>query len=446
MSTALVRSRRFVLSLLGIALFAAASGLYLGGYTAAYRYLVFALGGYDLDAPFMDMDTILSWMECYRQGIDVFVQNPCDVLDRLMAYSPVWLLGAHLHLNTSWTPIVGVGLNLIFLVSLVMLPPARTWRGMSVLIAATLSNSVVFAVQLANADLLMFVLLLLAGLAALRQLPTRLMAYPLIVAAALLKFYPVAALIIAVRERLGWFLLAVVFSAASLGAFVYIDAADIPRALRFVPSGDDLYMIGARSLPHGLQKILPQVYAALSISPGVVQAVLCIVTVILAVRLALRRDLVDAFALLSESERVFLLLGCVVLVACFFTGQSYRYRAVFFLFVLPAMTALWTERHSRFATLLFGITSICVVFLMWGYYLARSVGALVAMLPGPKVLGAAVKTGFWLGREMIWWWVIGVMLAAILLIVAESEIARDFARLLVRARRRSVVAEPRGGA
>ena len=225
MSTALVRLRRFIPSLLGIALFATASGLYLGGYTAAYRYLVFALGGYDLDAPFMDLDTILSWMECYRQGIDVFVQNPCDVLDRLMAYSPVWLLGAHLHLNTSWTPIVGVGLNLTFLVSLVMLPPARTWRGMLVIIAATLSNSVVFAVQLANADLLMFVLLLLAGLAALRQLPTRLAAYPLIVAAALLKFYPVAALIIALRERRGWFVLAVVFSAASLGAFVYIDAA-----------------------------------------------------------------------------------------------------------------------------------------------------------------------------------------------------------------------------
>jgi hypothetical protein len=416
----------------GFALFAVAGGLYVGGYMDAYNHLVHVLGGYSGDAPFSDLDTTLSWMECYRQGVDVFVSNPCDVLGRIMVYSPIWLLGSYLHLNTSWTPVVGVALDLVFLGSLVLLPPARTWRGTLVIVAATVSNAVVFAVELANADVLMFVLLVLAGLAALRPMPVRLVAYPLIVMAALLKYYPVAALIIALRERPGWLVLVTVFSVLSLGAFVYVDAADILRALRFMPGGDDLYMFGARSLPYGLLRLFPRFYSVLSITPGMLEAIVCGITVILAAGLATRRDLVNAMARLSEAERMFLLLGSVVLVACFFTGQSYRYRAVFFLCVLPAITTLWTEQRNRLVTLLFGVTTVSVVFLMWGYYLARLVGPIVAMLPGAAPMGAGLAAAFWLGREMIWWWVVGVMLAALLVVMAESGIGRDFTALWAR--------------
>ena len=416
----------------GIALFAVAGGRYLGGCADAYNDLVHVLGGYTGDAPFSDLDTTLSWMECYRQGVDVFVSNPCDVLGRIMVYSPIWLLGGYLHLNTRWTPVVGVGLDLVFLVSLVLLPPARTWRGTLVIVAATLSNAVVFAVELANADVLMFVLLVLAGVAALRMIPVRLVAYPLIIVAALLKYYPVAALIIALRERPGWLVLVAVFSLLSLGAFVFVDAADILRTLRFMPSGDDLYMFGARSLPYGLRKLFPRFYAVVPITPGVLEAIVCGIAVMLAVGLATRRDLVDAMARLTGAERMFLLLGCVVLVACFFSGQSYRYRAVFFLLVLPAMTTLWTERRDRFVTLLFGVTSVGVVFLTWGYYLARLVGPIASMLPGAAPFGAGLTAAFWLGREMIWWWVIGVMLAALLVVMAASGIVRDFTALWAR--------------
>jgi len=426
--------RRWIPSLLGIALFAVAAALYQGGFTHAFTVLMDALGGYDKDLPFMDLQSDLAGMECYRRGIDVYVTNPCDVLGRVYNYSPIWLLGGYLHLDTGAMFVAGVGVDLVFLASLGLLPPARTWRATLLVVAATLSNSVVLAVELANADVIMFVLLLLAGLAALRPSAIRFGAYPLIVSAAMLKFYPVVAMIIALRERPDRALVIVLVALLSLLLFAWLGWTDIMRALHMLPGGLDFYMIGARSLPYGLQSLYPTVYARLPLSSGVLQAILGIIAVGMAIAIARSRELAGAVAQLTEAERVFLLLGGIVMVGCFFAGQSFRYRAVFLLFVLPATTALWFGQYGRFTTRLFAIASMGVVFVMWGYYLARSVLLLADMLPGPGAVGALIKAAFWIGRELAWWWVITVLLAGVLIVVMRSEVVQACCERLGRQR------------
>jgi hypothetical protein len=416
--------RRWVPALLGIALFAVAAALYLGGFTRAFAVLMDALGGYHKDLPFMDIQSDLAGMECYRRGIDVYVTNPCDVLGRVYNYSPVWLLGGYLGLGTSGMFVAGVGVDLVFLASLALLPPARTWRATVAVVAATLSNSVVLAVELANADVIMFVLLLLAGLVALRPSAIRLMAYPLIVFAAMLKFYPVVAMVIALRERPVRAVVVVFVALLSLLLFAWIGWTDIMRALHMLPDELDFYMIGARSLPYGLQSLYPTVYARLPLSSGALEAILCIIAVGLAIVIARSREVTGAVAGLTEAERVFLLLGGTVVVGCFFAGQSFRYRAVFMLFVLPATTALWFGPYGRFTTRLFGITSIGVMLVMWGYYLAQPVLLLADTLPGPGAVGALIKAAFWFGRELAWWWVITVLLAGVQVVVMRSEVVQ----------------------
>jgi hypothetical protein len=417
-------SRRCVPSLLGIALFAVVAVLFAAGFTHAYAVLMDAMGGYHKDMPFMDIQSDLAGMECYRLGIDVYVTNPCDVLGRAFNYSPIWLLGAYLHLGTSATFVAGVAIDLVFLASLALLPAPRTWRATFVVVTATLSNSVVLAMELANADVLMFVLLLLAGLAALRPSPARFVAYPLIVSAAMLKFYPVVAMIIALRERPACALLIVFVALLSLLLFAYLGWTDIMRALQMLPDELDFYMFGARSLPYGVQSLYPTVYARLPLSSGALQGILGIIAVGVAIAIARGRELAGAVAQLTEPERVFLLLGGVVMVGCFFAGQSFRYRAVFLLFVLPATTALWFGQYGRFTTRLFAITSVCVVFVVWGYYLARPVLLFAGMLPGPGAVSALIKAAFWFGRELAWWWVITVLLAAVLIVVMRSEVVQ----------------------
>src|SRR5690348_9341255 len=54
-----------------------------------YYYGVLAFLGFEpFRYPFLDLQNVLSWVDCWQHGIDVFVNNPCDVLGRVLDYPP----------------------------------------------------------------------------------------------------------------------------------------------------------------------------------------------------------------------------------------------------------------------------------------------------------------------------------------------------------------------
>ena len=62
--------------------------------------------------------------------------------------------------------------------------------------------------------------------------------------------------------------------------------------------------------------------------------------VLYATVLAQRGTMTDRIQSLSAAESTFLLIGCVLLLGCFFTAQNLAYRGICFLFVLPALNAV----------------------------------------------------------------------------------------------------------
>lgn len=422
--------RHCIPALLGLILFGAMALLYRAGSIRTYAAALHLMGAHFSDTPFMDVQGELAAIECHRRGFDVFVNNPCDVLGRSFNYSPVWLLGSHLPVDTSWTLAIGSGLDLVFLISLVLLPAARTTAGLLTVIAATLSNSLFVALEQANFDLLMFVLVLLAGLAAMQKSWGRIAAYPLIACAALLKFYPIVAMVVALRERPARFLLVSAVMLGCLVLFVLVDGHDVGRALRNLPLNGHLYMFGSRTLPYGLRDLYPWAYQALPLSPAMLHTALAVTAAIVAIAIARHRGVAAALHRLSTSEQMFLFLGSAILVGCFAVGQSFRYRAVFFLYVLPATTTLWSIRHSRLTTWLFGLSSIGIVCLLWSFYLVRPMQLAAAMLPGTT--GPLIMATYFVGRELLWWMLISILMAAALRIAMRTEIAQFLARLLVR--------------
>ena len=58
------------------------------------------------------------------------------------------------------------------------------------------------------------------------------------------------------------------------------------------------------------------------------------------------------------------------------------------------------------------------IFLLWGEFFRLAIGRATA--------NPWVNVGFWLGRELVWWWVMGVMGALLLRFVLDSEIGRRF--------------------
>jgi hypothetical protein len=358
--------------------------LYGFGYREQYQALAEAWGAAPFRTPFLDMHAVTAAVECHRLGFDVYVQDPCDVFGRVHGYSPLWLWLAVLPITTAWDNALGLGLAILFLVSLAFLPPGRDWRRTVPIALAAASSATMFAVERANVDLLVFVMAMLAA-------RLRATGYAISLLAGMLKFYPIVLLVLAVRERA---VICLAIWAVSLGVIALwfaLDGAEILRGMANIPSTHpfDDNVFGAHNLAFGLaEKIgLPHPWAS------VLQVFLLGVVLCVAVWLARGVRLHT----LTEAERTYLLVGSALLVSCFVLAQNVSYRATHLLFVLPALVV-----YCRGAAWL-------VVLLMWSSGLRR-------LIYGT----GALPFGIWLAHELAWWAVITLLATLLLRVVWEA--------------------------
>src|SRR5688572_8768703 len=141
--------------------------------------------------PFLDMHAVLAAAECQQAGIDVYTPPiPCDVYGRPHVYSPLWLPLIPPLLGIAATVWVGIAIDLLCLASLPLLIRISGWRGTAIMAAAVFSPSVVYGLERSNNDLVVFLMVLAAGLLLGAARRGRLFSYALIVFAAALKYYP----------------------------------------------------------------------------------------------------------------------------------------------------------------------------------------------------------------------------------------------------------------
>src|SRR5215469_11168458 len=247
------RPLRFAVPAITAAVFAALYALYGFGDGALYRSILLGWGAVPFEFPFLDTHYALSSLQCWHHGVDIYLTNPCDVLGRTYAYSPALLWAQVFGLGTGDTQIAGLIVDGLFLLSLVALPAPRDAAQAALMLFATLSTMTAFALERANLDVLIFVLVVLAGVLLQRGLAARLTAFAMIGIAALIKFYPVVLLIAALRERPRLFVAVSAVVAGVLIALAALYHAELAMAFGNLPKR--LYfqsMFGAANLPYGL--------------------------------------------------------------------------------------------------------------------------------------------------------------------------------------------------
>ena len=373
--------------------------LYGFGYREQYYALAEAWGALPFRTPFLDMHGVTSAVECHRLGYDVYVQNPCDVLHRVHSYSPLWLWLAVLPITTAWDNALGLGLVVLFLVALTFLPPGRGWR---LITLATVSSTTMFAIERANVDLLMFVMAMLT-------VRLRFAGYAVALLAGMLKFYPIVLLVVAARERVVACLAVWMVAFSVVALWFAMGATDILRAIANIDSNPpfDDNLFGAHNLPFGIAAMvgLPQAGALL-------EALLLVIMVGVAVAIACRVRIHE----LTEAEAAHLLIGSALLASCFVLVQNDAYRAIYFLFVLPALSGTWP-----------GATWL-VVLLMWNSGLLRAINGVAQRLGVSTAPDGLLHSGIWLFREMAWWAVITLLVSLLLRLVWESRAAQNLVR------------------
>lgn len=389
--------------------FAALAMLWRWGPHPLYFNILKQFGFEPFRFPFLDIHAILGAAQCQRLGIDVYLSNPCDALGRVHVYSPLWLTLVPGFLGTAQTTPVGFGLDLLFILSLcVVIRPEGP--GEAVLVAATaLSPMTIYALERANCDLAIF-LLIVAGCALDRApRPWRLGCYALYLFAGLLKYYPLVLLVLLARERRREALIATVLAMLVIGGLAGLGHADLAKALANIPALS--YFGGsfsALNLPFGLaQAVLGR---QLSRAAGPL-----LLSILAALAIARTRRTAGLLASAdldrNGSAGQALLVGALLLTACFCAGQNIDYRGIYFVLVMPGLVRLYQLAAGDRALRRFLARMIAaLLFLLWEEPLHRMVHALAGLIPGGW-LGPRLELLFWIGRELVWWWLISGLAA-----------------------------------
>jgi hypothetical protein len=409
-----------------LCLYAIMAGLWLSGAHSLYFGALRLFGVEPFSFPFLDTHAVLAAAECGRQGIQVYLSNPCDALGRPHAYSPLWLAIAPGSLGTSATGWVGASLDLLFLLSLAVVLRPRTARELLILGAAAVSPMTVYALERSNNDLIIFLLVICGAMLFTFPRPSRLFSYGLFVAAGLLKYYPLALVALATREerRDG-----LVIAAAAILALVFFAVAFYPElslAAASIPAGASYFTdaFSARNLPFGFAEALGKGFAR-SLIAGSLLAALSGVAVARMLRTTrlLGREQFDW----APSEARFLVIGGLLVVACFFAGQNIGYRGILLLPVLSGLVCLHRSVEGREVRRFCGQMIAAVPFVMWEECFRRALHAAISPVPSAG-LSSRAEVFFWLGRELVWWWLVVGLAALVLAFLRQSPFAEIFGR------------------
>lgn len=418
---------RFGIPAMGLAVLIGFAWLQAGA-PAMYFAVLAALDIPKVVQPFSDLAAVLQAVHCAGQGVNVYVPNAC-MDGGEYNYSPLllrftWLGALAAHLN-----LAGLAFAALFIAALAVLPAPRSRLEFWLRALASVSAATIFALERANLDAVIFILAVGGILLWLRGGLARLMGYALFCLAAALKYYPVALLLLLLRESPRHLMaLAALLGLGVLGFLARFGGGTL-AALAIVPSGPPFgNCFGAIDIPLGVSlgmaalhgdRLNDLAHFHMPLAMQLVYAVMILAALWRgAANMALYRP---AMAALTSAQLVCLVAGAALACACFFMAQNILYRAVFLLLALPGVCAFdETIPKARWLAL-------AMVLLMWESLFRIGMLHLMLALAGPVAAYSAVIM-VWLCREGLWWWLVTQCLA-LLFIQAEAALARCRAAL-----------------
>lgn len=314
---------------------------------------------------FFDTRNLTAALECRRLGFDPLVESPCDPWGRPLNYPRVWLALRWLGLNQSHTTALGLLFVALFLGSIFVLV-GRISLGKGILIAvAVCSPSVMFAIERANMDIVVFTLLVLAVLAWRTRTRWGETVSPFVVLlGATAKIYPVFGLPAYLFVRRRGAAVAAIVCAAIFLAYALITIGDIQAIARVAPQGD-YHSFGARILPAAIyHRFVPDRWQGGDLTKQLV-AVVPVLVAAPFVWFRGRRRLAEPDQDADSSTRLAFYLGSLIFLGTFAIGNNFDYRLVFMLLTLPQLFDWVTDEAGDPRRWLAAITIAIVLILLW---------------------------------------------------------------------------------
>jgi len=409
-----------VLAIIVLTFYGTVLALWVGGSQTLHASLDHVWGVYsvlppdkwhaDKPLPLFDLEGVLSWRDCYLRGLDVMSVNPCDPQGRLSNYSPLFYL-----LPTGGvrnTIVLGLLLDGAFLVTMPWLLWPSTAAEFAVAALACISHVVLFAVERANIDILMFLLMLVALL--LWRRGAHLIAYAVMVVSGLLKFYPLALLVMVARERCRSLLAISIVSTLTVGIFVFFFRNELSRIPHLLPR-PSFYgnQFGALLFAYG---VVDQLGLPLFIR-WLIELPMLTTSLWAALTLASRFD--RAIPNIDwNAPKMSLLLGSAITMAgCFYLMDNIDYRAIFLVALFPGLFALRCQSTEPSFSRLLGWLIGATLFCLYSEMLRLGMDVVERLIYGsdPGDLTHELPLVLWfVVREAIWWFEASFLLSFVI--------------------------------
>ena len=362
---------------------------------AFYPGLFFVIGVNHYGVWFLDTFALLASNDAVTRGLDPYAPNPLDYFNRPHVYSHWWLHLRDLGLTRADVVRLGLGTVGAFLIAALARLRPRQWGELLWYVSVFCTAPILLAVDRANNDLVIFVLLAPVVACVRSKRPgVWLLGLLLVAVAAILKYYPAIAVVVLLRGddrrelRIRLVVIALVLAIAGLTVM-----RDLQGYGLVAPKPEGLLSFGAAAFfaEQGWTGWMPKLLCVLA-GGGVV---------VLAWRRRWLRDWVPSAA--QESNWLHFILGAALLTGCFFASLNFGYRWIFALWLAPMLWSLL--RDSRTPPPVQRLTrwtiGLLLAVLWWDPFCCFILNRFIGVLSGPTIMHLA--SGCFIAEQPLDW-------------------------------------------
>lgn len=336
--------------------------LVFGGALKFFGINLMALQGVKpLSPSFADLRCIVAAHESVRAGYDPMINNPYDEWKRPLNYPYVWLSLEKFGFTQADVFCIGFIQAIIFYGCILMiLVTVNTMANVSLWGLAILSPSVLLGIERGNNDLIVFIIISLC-LLCLKSKNTffNLLAFLGILGSAILKLFPIFAMLAVLRARKRYILILLFLFCSIFLAYLYFTWNDVLRISETTLRGDK-FSYGNMVLFDAMQKRVVEKHFNFLSHPTIIHVLgysFTAMALFFGTKIVLGK--MDCSFISKGSHLDSFRIGAGIYVGTFMLGNNWDYRLIFLLFILPQLLE-WKQQFSsnRLPKVILGLTFV----------------------------------------------------------------------------------------
>lgn len=305
---------------------------------------------------FADWSVIINASNCAQNGVDVYVENPCDPWGRKHVYGNIFLFIPILEsLNKFYLFYFPIILNVLFIFVIVSFFNNIKNNKNYLSIFFILSAPFLLAIERANLDIVIFLIMFLIS-----KYKNLFLNYFLIIFATLAKFYPILfGILFLFKKNFKKILIDIFILSTFLLIFVFFQNENILKIFNNQSqfSGSGIYQFSIKGLLNIIENTTIKVD---QVNFEYIKYLLVIFFIIVPIIFTYRsifknikknENLTNIFEIDTFENRIYI-ASSIILLFCYFSIQNFFYREIFFLGLIPWILKI-ENKDSKFINFYF---------------------------------------------------------------------------------------------